>query len=764
MSQPQDDAQDFNSPPTVATKPSWPIPSQDAIKAALAAIYRKQPEQVCLTLTFKLLTRSRRKEAALLRAQRYATNMTAAILERLRVDPVLVAETHHKQQYGAFQLLVDMLDAKEQKTKKGTDLQVLAGMLSSKYKTELSPKAFPLTGTLREGVYKECSRILLAWYQKILIYKIGPLPKFVAPSTPLQAADLYQHWSNQWSIYNTAAATIIPYGRYKDEQLQTAGKRAVRWLRERLPEPTTIDATLEQLDILLNQERYKPTDIQKAKQAKHPWRRIPKRPQAVRALRGNQQIFDPQRPLIRLGLLDRKAWMYLRDELLELQQFSEKFDEIRQAVEIFLNSRPPSYPAVYPVPIDEAQQALQQHKYDTTLSWFRSAFPSKATFNNILEYDASDLAELENSARAEFLAAAHSIMTEKLQPLSFPRAIRPPSWSTKSDRFLTKWDAFALLYNNRTFEYILAVNVDGASTKQPTTINIRDHLYYINFPETPFELTEQTSIMLFPLECGEKYHELQFLRPAIERQRLAQQQRYADQPQDAATLQAIEDCLPKGIINSARLTSERNEKGYHDFYIHVSIRIPTPGRPAFPEHIIGFHEHQTGYSYAVINLRGEEVACGELVIPDHVLLDQQRGTYSDNYVYEVAHAMLRLATTHDALIAVEDAIWKRNASISRGRNRQQYGRPRKKLIDVLKYKAPLKGLAPAWSTSDVSPTRDCGQCRNRLTKGMNGVQKEYFSCHHCQTRRSSHENTALVVARRTLEQLDDHYKWLQSLG
>jgi predicted RNA-binding Zn-ribbon protein involved in translation (DUF1610 family) len=338
-------------------------------------------------------------------------------------------------------------------------------------------------------------------------------------------------------------------------------------------------------------------------------------------------------------------------------------------------------------------------------------------------------------------------------------------------------------------------------------------------------------VLLFPIECGERYHEQEFLRRIINRQRTQQEEGFPaflekQRAQAAAQIAneqkltdlreqqsgkkkrkpkkpptSKEEYFPRNApLGSARITSERTEYGYYDFYVHIPVEDDTP--PLVPElrTVLGFHEHAYGYSYVRLDFNGKVLQVGDLVIPSHALSKEGDTAYSDNYVYETVKAMIALGRPKndidappDAIIGLENAAWKKQqVSLSREHNRLQFARPSRKIATVLGYKAPQVGLPRPINTmvslnqcSACSVKRDpsirniyprtefcptCGSKELQETESGSGelqcrsctsVWQEYepwFICPACGYKQIARLNTALVVAQYTLTSFVRYYE------
>lgn len=319
-------------------------------------------------------------------------------------------------------------------------------------------------------------------------------------------------------------------------------------------------------------------------------------------------------------------------------------------------------------------------------------------------------------------------------------------------------------------------------------------LRYVNFPDTEFVAPKNGSLILLPVECGFKHHEVKFLRQIIEWQRQAQREFTLQRDNQETPEGKSKSVLPEATIGEARIVSQKNEFGHREFFVHLPVKIRLSPMETNPESVMGVHEHPSGYSYAILGLKNGQVKYGDIPIPQHVQPKPGTQYFSENYAFEVANAIVTIARQHNAYVGFEDTTWKKRPSLSRHRNRRLFTRPTKKLADALQYKLLRKGLLPIRAVRGVSPSRDCGQCGEELLKGDNGVGydrlvrcplcadenmqhlpqdnalyctscehtwneiESLFVCRHCTTRRLARYNTAIAAAVHTLNQLLEHYE------
>jgi hypothetical protein len=231
------------------------------------------------------------------------------------------------------------------------------------------------------------------------------------------------------------------------------------------------------------------------------------------------------------------------------------------------------------------------------------------------------------------------------------------------------------------------------------------------------------------------------LRNVIEQQRTAQRAAHAAAVAAGNLDASLVDARPEqSPISFARIVMERDTAGLPEFFVHLSVTMPPMPPQPIPSSVMGVHEHETGYSYAILGLDGQVLRddggnelVGDLVVPAHADPYQKARRLTDNYVYEVANAIVRRAGT--SLIGMEDTSWRKDVrSLSRTANEKLFRHPSRRIAEVVAYKARLAGLLKPWDVSGVSPTRDCTACLVRLPKDLRGVhRRSTVRCPQCRT-------------------------------
>jgi transcription elongation factor Elf1 len=808
QSQEQNQQPDQQQEQSETTGKQWSPPKPREVTKAITTALNKRKKKITRTIICKLHKPSRRKAGALLWAQAQVTNMTAHILEALRETPgeerddkalAFIQEMYSRKAQGhpsnltilLADILADAFGEPERKRQRAQqdDEKPPITIWEPPYVPAIRAADYPVTAHLRTGAYRETAKILITWYKRIIkvedrnteeiaddqeadTTKMAPEQQDALATDVPDIAAVHAHWAAKRMPYEAAAQTMVPFGWYRGKTLEQVGKREVRWLRERLIPEKVAQETLEHIEVLLNESAYQEeTDrIRQARQARHPWRRQTGLQRKTKVSRAFDRSLDVREPLIRLTTLNEEELLNLQSELNEMVEFASQFEAIRQAIDIFLQPAPASYPTVQALLSGSALQEKRE-AYDTAIEALRI---------EVFEADQ----EGADEALQTFQTVASELGRPALQPLAFKRPMQPERRAKKVAQVLAEGELY---------EFVLAVVVHGQeafrpdnTTEQPyatepasaeavegiseeqriatlpqerfePVIHPEPVLYYVNYPHTPFTQPKGTSLLLFPLEFGEEYQEHTFLRQIIERQRGRQAKEFAEWPEkqrkkeakraaqkaDGAAArkkekkppQSVADCFPQNApIGSARIVSRRNRQGHREFYIHLPIEDETEQERRRPQRIIGFHEHAYGYSYAILDFKGTVQQVGDVAVPPHALPKEGDRSYSDNYAFETVKAMIDLTRREDSrvpnmIIGLERGTWrKQRVTLSREQNRQQFARPSAKIATILTYKAFQVGLVRLHEVN-VSPHR-CSNCdakRDQSTKNI------YSRTTHCAT-------------------------------
>jgi hypothetical protein len=817
----------------------WALPSSEQVAEALAYFYTRPRPPSKSTLIFKQHNPSPWKVHRQIEAYLYGMDLLEKILDRWEED------WQRPRTDGALAYLLSIQHK---------------GRYKSSTFTEVIRKSFPqanddpFLSRYHDSICREAAQRITGWVQSIIKLAItvhreqqkqprqmqafGDDAKHVEmvtsdtkpPKYVPTLSDVYQIWAEREQAYQQAAASIIPFGRNIDRPLVEHGKREARWLLDRLLPEEEIADLLTEVERLLDEE---PSMMQgDAAFVEHPWQRNEPNKQgnqrhrrSIRESRLMQRVLDPPGDLVLLGTFHKNELATFRSELrerqknvagfkasllhleaalAEAQEVKIELTNLQDALEIFLYGKPDPYPTVEGGEWSEEYRKRLQNTYETWLGWFALNRDKPEQVERFLNE------QLEVISRNGMLKAASALTPPKWSPLSFIGAMRPGQYRD-----------FALLYDRETYRYTLAIVVHKPGTfgsnqafhrREETAGGRKEEqqryqqrrtanpLYYVNFPETPFAPPKGTSVLLFRLECIQEYQGV-VLKEVIKRQRKAQRQAYRNLNGADTREIPLEKSPLDATLKSAKLLCAWDQDNIPSFSVHIKLEMPPADSQPSSTRVIGFHEHDEGYSYAVLDLDGTVQKVGDLRLDRHVNPAHGAPANGDNYIYHVAHAVLGKAWVWNAHIGLEDTLWKKERpTLSRAHNRETFSRPSQFIIETVKDKAAAEGLLAPRTIGNISPARDCAACRTRPGGGIHGISREQivgcpscrrqqrldnnsescrciecghawqppkdqikvdhlFACPSCQAPALlARYNTAIVVAQRTLCELVRHHE------
>jgi hypothetical protein len=741
----------------------------------------------------------------------------------------------------------------------GDGSMLLSNMLSRCFSEVCSTFKYPLSAVLRLSIFQDCAESILSWCQLIVDYRVEqiknryPLPAQEEGEKTYCRIDLfrgkrvihisliYALWSLEDIAYRAAAATPVPIGPDIGKTLgnpepqhhskhrrsrsivgwrhtsvrsnRILGKRGTRRLKQWLLPPQVIAETLEHLDVLMYPESYSTDRIEEAKKAPHPyWTRKRRHHRSVKAVRPAQFQAQSAKTPVRLGQMTVQQRNLLRDQIREQRAYAPRFDEIKQSIDRFLQPAPPAYPSVAPLIFTEGEvqrlpfeawvaksERIEARKsaYDQDLNWFDHSVTSRPRPDD--EYRAEDAYEAETRAVIRLEQSAVRLERAELQPIYFYRTMSSDG-KTKAFTVLT----YQRVRNGHLSDrYIFACQLVGEEAEERTALigrernETNEQRRFVNFPEYKFEQQEDSSLVFYAVEIGDKYQG-RILQEIQERQLRAPLECKKDCTFVTSGIH-LSGCAPTAVITTATIKPESDTNRRVHWYAHLPVPIPTHPCLTNPKAVIGFHEQKGHYYFAVIDLLGKLIDVGELAVPEHVGEHTRRGRTSDNFAFEMAWAMLRQSRTdsYTAYIGIENTDWKRGTiALSANENREVFAFPRERIFEIVKYKAAQEGLLIPTKVRGVAPTRDCGHCGHRMdhtnTIRLRPVQRCFscqaldrshslepvvnaitgnkqfscrgchriweakepqFKCTHCRTQQHSQYNAAITVARRALDRL-----------
>jgi predicted RNA-binding Zn-ribbon protein involved in translation (DUF1610 family) len=514
--------------------------------------------------------------------------------------------------------------------------------------------------------------------------------------------------------------------------------------------------TLGHLEVLLYPElHWKDEQRAAAKNAPHPyWVKRTKR--GIEAVRPAQFRQYPSKYPQGLDDLSREKQIQLREELREQERYAAQFETFEHILDRFLAGAPPAPPFIAPmVPTEddltylppEAQldrpKTFERYKeqFDQDVHWYYDFRPSRGTSKSTDEDDYSDekLYDVETTQNRQLEWSAATLGESHPQPISFKRRMKM-DFSPRS---------FALLYYLRQHaehaqhRFIFACELVGemAEERQNLLEDARERgipaveNFFVNHPDQPVQPPEDTTLQFFATQMGTKHQERILL------EYMAWRRREPDQT--------------KHLISTARIVSRKRTSQRTDWYAHLPVPLPAPTHTATLDAVIGFHEHEGTFYYAVLDLDGKLLALGDVELPDFVRPKGKDGMTNDNFAFETAAHILRRSMTrqyshtfrdnpkrYTAFIGIENTGWKQDlVGTKAANNRQNVSLPRQRIIEIVTYKAIRHGLPTPLSVKRIAPGRDCGHCGARIESGSGIEKRPVTHCFHCQTLGIEHELT-----------------------
>jgi hypothetical protein len=573
-----------------------------------------------------------------------------------------------------------------------------------------------------------------------------------------------------------------------------------KWL---LP-PHKRDEAIEDLTVLIYPRSYSKERREQARQKPHPyWVKRQKR--GVSAVRPSQYRAKRSNRPVRYREMSHRQRVQFREQLREQARHVEEFSEFEQALDRFLESAPPAPPHIEPMLLTEQEIAalppeaqidpptsFEAHRaaYEQRLGWFADFIPSGSSHHD--EHTDEKLFDVETMAARELEVSAAELLQGSGHPIRFTR--------TMDVRLSNKTCGLFYYVRERhgyqDYRYILACELVGDTADERSRLIQKDtertakdvENYFVNWPTVRFTRPANTSMQFFGVEMGGK-HQARILREFID-WRLRE-------PKNKETIAKVD------------ILSEHGKSGRVEWFTHVAVPVQTPSCNRPVKEIIGFHEYEGQYYFAVIDLDSRVVEFGEIMLPETIKPKTDDGMTNDNFAFETATCMVRQSIrreegagdneddgTWGAFIGIEDTDWKREqVDTDPVQNRQNVSTPRERIIHIATYKAAMERLPPPRVVKGVAPSRDCGQCGYRI-EGNTGIkdrtvtrcfvceasnrayelkdctdeagalykhcstcdrvwqeQEPQYRCRQCGYQQHARYNAALVTAKRTLQKL-----------
>jgi len=448
--------------------------------------------------------------------------------------------------------------------------------------------------------------------------------------------------------------------------------------------------------------------------------------------------------------LSREKQIQLREELREQERYALQFAPFRHALDRFLEAAPPAPPFIAPMVLTDADMAqlppeaqlewtgtfeTYKAEFDQNLNWYRDFRPSRGTpteeYSDEKLYDVGTLRNRELEWSAATLAQSHP------QPIYFKRGMNAE----------LKPRSFALLYHipqrngcaRYRFTFVCDLVGETATEREALLTKRRargEHTvenFLVNHPDQRVTHPNETTLHYFATQMGSDHQERILLEYMDWRRREPERK--------------------KPLISTARIVSHKRTRQRMDWYAHLPVPLPAPTHTATLDAVIGFHEHEGTFFYAVVDLDGRLLALGDVDLPNCVRPKRTDGMTNDNFAFETAVRMVWRSMTqqyfhkfrdnpkrYTAFIGIENTGWKQDrVGTKAADNRQNISLPRQRIIEIVTYKAIRHGLPTPLSVKRISPGRDCGHCDARIEHGSGIEKRPVTHCFHCQTLGIEHE-------------------------
>lgn len=649
--------------------------------------------------------------------------------------------------------------------------QMMSDILANCYGEVCSNGIYPLPSQLREAVFANRGQAIVGWCQLVLdyVHKHDRQSERFNDQRVVRMGEVYHLWKTADACYQEVIATKVPVGPDIGKTLGNpnahaalrrqfaanrrrpttilgrgvVGKRGARRIKKWLLSSEERKQTLKYLDILLYPELdWDEAARLAAADAPHPyWVKRTKR--GVVAVRPSQFRKYSSKSPQKLKDLSHEQRIKLREELREQERYAPQFVAFSQALDHFLEGAPPGLPVIAPILLTEAELAdlppeaqldsratFEDYKkeFDRNLHWYYDFIPARGTARD--DYSDEKLYDVETAQNQQLAWSAATLGQSRPQPISFKR-VMGADLSPRS---------FTLLYHlqehhgQERYRFTLVCELVGDTSEERDALLAKDRdraptpieNFLVNHPDQRVERPAPTTLQYFATEMGAEHQE-RLLRAYMDWRRR--------EPQH------------KDKIAAARITSHRRTSQRTDWYVHLPVPLPVPTQTTSLDSVIGFHEHDGTFFYAVIDLAGKLLALGEIDLPDFVRTQDKHHMPNDNFAFETAVRMVwRSMTRHyahklrdtpqqyTAFIGIEDTSWKHDVVGTEARhNRRNVSIPRQRITEIVSYKALRSGLPKPLSIGGISPSRTCGHC-GLSHKALTCVEKRPVQhCFHCHT-------------------------------
>jgi len=283
-------------------------------------------------------------------------------------------------------------------------------------------------------------------------------------------------------------------------------------------------------------------------------------------------------------------------------------------------------------------------------------------------------------------------------------------------RYDTKRD-WCLLYNPQTDRFyakLFVANRDGSMRNRHADEPVK--LIHVHRDRTPLaDGTRMVRYLILPLAFGKRQEAL----------------------------------LKEAIRNPERFRSARLVKRDGAFYLIASMETDLP-QPASPVNRIGFSRAMdAAFSWTASGPDARVIASGIEQVPAHAI--RADGIWSGNAMHQLANAMVALCLAHDAQAVVaplarkgDHLHWVDEQDVLRCPHVD--GRTWNRILEMVRYKLPMRGMPAPISVSPNNMFRTCPVCGNATRR--NRMSRTRFLCVHCGHTQALDEIGSLNLSRR----------------
>ena len=285
-------------------------------------------------------------------------------------------------------------------------------------------------------------------------------------------------------------------------------------------------------------------------------------------------------------------------------------------------------------------------------------------------------------------------------------------------RYDTKRD-WCLVYNPETDRFYAKLYLTNREGSLPNAHREQSRLVHVHRDRTPLcDAMRVVRYLLFPLSFGKRQ----------------------------------EAVLKQGIAFPERFRCARLLYRNGAWYLACSLEMAEVP-PIHPVNRIGFSRAmRAAFSYTVTGPDAQVLASGMIPMPPHAIW--VNGTWTANAMHHIANRMAELAIFHNAQAVIAPLIRKGDHLHWVDVDGAQHGPPVdgshwNRMLDLLRYKLPMRGLPSPIQVSPNNMFRTCPQCGG--TSPKNRMDKLFFLCVDCGHAQAMDTLGSLNLAMRLFE-------------